>query len=274
MALKTRNNRAGVVSNSTDGGPVVRGSRGVRGRIIGEVLSGGRNVLGVPVKMRQAPRPTRQSAPHKVHPTAKKKNDYSDFGLDDPWDDLRDNDDDYVASTLPYGYKPDLGASRPSVATTRSPLVLVIGTALAGQGLLFMLVFVYAFIMIEFAGPYPALLASPIPLLLAVLCGFNVGRSAKNRFLSGIPFPLALLGGLLGSLLVGVALYAYAYWLGFVPLYYAMASLGLDLPRDVYEYASIIDMGVKELFASFRLASYAVVPLFGAALGAVFGKKA
>lgn len=271
MALNTRNKIGGVVSNATGGGPVVLGSRGVRGRVIGEVLSGGRNILGVRIRERQAPRPTGQSARHKLRPAAKKTDDYSDFGFDDDIDDY--DDGDYANTGQARSYRAPSGISRPEAAAAPSPAAEVLAAALGGQGLLLVLVFFYAILGRDIIELFAWMLASPLPLLLAVFLGYRAGRHAKRKFNLGTPFPYALLGGILGALVVGGALYAYARHMGFVTLSYAIATLGLDFPRDVYEYANIIDMGVRELFSTFRLGTYAVVPLFGAALGWLFGRR-
>lgn len=271
MALNI-NRKSSVVSGSRRGGAVVSGSRGVGGRVIGEVLSGGRNIHGVAIKKRATPRPTRNSSRHTLHPAPKPRSidgdDYSDFGFaEESWDESWEEPQSTGSS-----YSGAMVRQRQDEFNILVYLLQALGVVAGGLTRVFLLGVAYYVFSDEISREFPFLKISLIPLLLAVWCGAGMGAGAKKRVALGqVALPSALLGAVLGALVVGGGLYALARYIGFYPMF-VLAEI-FDLPFDVYDQLRILDQGVTYLFTTFKMATYAVIPLFGAVLGWTFGKK-
>lgn len=264
MALNS-SKYGGVVSRSGRVGAVVRGSRHVGGRVIGEVLFGGRNVSGVAIKTRSKPRPTKDSVRHSLRPAPKAAgDDYSDFGFEDGWETLREE--------TPAARRDGLVRQRQDEFNIFTYVMQAFGVAAGGLTRLFFIGVAYYVFSEEIAREFPFLKIVLIPMLLAVWCGAGMGASAKRRLHAGrIAAPAALAGAVVGALVVGAGFYSVARYIGFYPTFVLADFFGL--PRETYDYLRILDQGISQLFMMFDKATYAVVPLFGAALGWVFGKR-
>lgn len=285
MAINKRKQSGSVVSRSSGRDTVVSGARLVRGRIIGEVLSGGRNISGVSIKQRQAPRPTRGSARHSLHPAPKlsrefdyEPDDYSDFGFEeedevaeasyDAWGALRtspaSSGSGSVALPRPEPRSPAGRGSVNSAAVGQA-----VGIAFMGLAPFFVMGLLYAIFANELAEDIPYVKLAIIPLLLALFCGVKLGRFARQKAAAGTPITVALGGVALGSLLIGAALYGAFVGIGLYPL--TVISHYFDLPHEIYEYLQIADMGLNWFFGTLRVASFPAVPLIGALWGLMRG---
>ena len=273
MVSNEHSKLCGVVSNTSGDGLAVKGSRRVRGRVIGEVLSGGRNVSGVPVRARQTPRPGRDSARHHLRPEPKPvtlsesmQDDCSDFGFEDAWDGLRSG-----AGTSSPSHDRGLIHQRQQEFNLFSYVMQAVGVAAGDLGLFFSIAVAYAVFAEIFSQEFPFLRAVLLPILLAAWCGSRVGANARRRMRAGVIFPVAVSGAVLGSLAIGAGLYACGRFIGFYPTF--MAFEMFNAPYELLEFSQIIDNGIGEMFMLFRMATYALIPIFGALLGFIFSKR-
>lgn len=269
--MTVKNKRRGGVVSRAGGGPVVSGARRVGGgRIIGEVLSGGRNISGVAARKRSAPRPTRDSARHSLRPAPKaasgkpaaaKHDDYSDFGFDDG------RADRHIKSHDASTYSTGRGGIERRSGNGRAAAVLIRSL---GPFLFFALLYI-GFLTALPRQEFPYLRIGLIPLLLAVWCGARIGAAIRRERRQGMSAGAALAGIAWGVLIIGAGFYAVARVVGFYPTF--ILAEFFDLPNEAVRYSSLIDMGINRLFAIFRLAFYGVVPLAGVALGWLFGRR-
>lgn len=273
MATNIRGKQPSVVSNADGGGVVVRGRSGAGGRVIGEVMSGGRNISGVKPIPRQAPRPTRDSLRHGLHPSASPApaaDDYGDFGIGDGLDSYRDAA--HGSAPTAEGRSDGLLRQRQDEFNLFTWLAQGLVAALGGLGLFFVLAVAVAVFGPDLAHEFPFLRVLLLPLLLALLCGYRVGAHAKRRLRQGLAYPSAVLGALFGALIVGAGFFACVRYIGFYPLFMVLKEFGA--PATLVDMVnSRFDMSVFQVFIFFGKGAYAVVPLFGALLGWLFVKK-
>lgn len=239
--MTVKNKRTGGVVSRARRGPVVSGVRRVGGgRIIGEVLSGGRNISGVAAKKRSAPRPTRDSARHIMRPAPKaasgkpaaaKHDDYSDFGFDDG------RADRHIKSHDASTYSTGRGGIERRSGNRRASAVLI-GSL---RPFLFFALLYIGFLTALPRREFPFLHIGLIPLLLAVWCGARIGAAVRREQRQGMSGRAALAGVAWGVLIIGVAFYAVLHFVSFYP--------------------------------TFILAFYGMVPLVGVALGWLFGRR-
>lgn len=248
-----------VVTNAYGSGPVVRGSRRNSGRVIGEQLSGGRNQRapgpGLPSALRRG---AQTPAPY----PAPQAGSYSDFGLEDAPGGSASSPTRNYSGNLPQQRRPRV---KPSAYVFHT-----LGTALGGLGAFFMFALAVVILGQDLIKEFPFLRVGLLPLLLAVYFGSRVGKSARRSVRTGSPLPAALIGGIIGVAIVGAGLFAWLTTLGAAPLVYA--GNWYSLPREFMEYLFIIDEGVYRLFNTLHSGVYGAVPLFGAALGALFSR--